>query len=140
MKIGYIGLLIFFVIYLSACDQNEEKNVKYNDSKEELVQIEQNDEKTELSDNNLPLPVEDDGQNTNSTIEISSSIVSSFYKQKCASCHGQKGEISIKGRKLRDLNKEIFMQKMFILKNDSHHKNLSKEQNENLADFIFKGM
>ncbi|MBR8635968.1 cytochrome c, partial [Campylobacter jejuni] len=47
--------LSFFLLVLSACS-NDEKNIsKTQNTDQEVVQIEQNDEKTELSDSNLPL-------------------------------------------------------------------------------------
>ncbi|TEY03068.1 cytochrome C [Campylobacter sp. US33a] len=50
---------IFLIFLFSACTQND--NVSKNKANdEEVVQIEQNDEKTELNENNLPLPIEDD--------------------------------------------------------------------------------
>ena len=56
------GVLIFcFALILGACSTEKEQEVK-SGAEDEVVQIEQNDEKAELNDNNLPLPVEDGGQ------------------------------------------------------------------------------
>lgn len=54
------NILILFLI-LEACSAEKEQEVKKS-VEDEVVQIEQNDEKTELNDNNLPLPVEDEAR------------------------------------------------------------------------------
>ncbi|WP_371820409.1 cytochrome C [Campylobacter helveticus] len=54
-------LVCCFALFLGACSTEKEQEVK-NGVEDEVVQIEQNDEKAELNDNNLPLPVEDGGQ------------------------------------------------------------------------------
>ncbi|HEC1538843.1 TPA: cytochrome C [Campylobacter upsaliensis] len=54
------NILILF-LFLAACSAEKEQEVKKS-VEDEVVQIEQNDEKTELNDNNLPLPVEDEAR------------------------------------------------------------------------------
>ena len=54
------NILILFLI-LGACSAEKEQEVKKS-VEDEVVQIEQNDEKNELNDNNLPLPVEDEAR------------------------------------------------------------------------------
>ena len=57
MKMLRILILLIPFLFLS-CDDSE--NLKPKNEAQEVVQIEQNDEKTELSDYNLPLPVDDE--------------------------------------------------------------------------------
>ncbi|CAG9469895.1 cytochrome C [Campylobacter upsaliensis] len=54
-------LILFLALFLAACSAEKEQEVKKS-VEDEVVQIEQNDEKTELNDNNLPLPVEDEAR------------------------------------------------------------------------------
>ncbi|EDK4686299.1 cytochrome c [Campylobacter jejuni] len=124
--------LSFFLLVLSACS-NDEKNIsKTQNTDQEVVQIEQNDEKTELSDSNLPLPVDDEH-------EANPTIINSLYKQKCATCHGEKGELKPKNSTaIKTLGNKIFIQKIKMIK-DKNHSFLSDEQIQNLADFINKG-
>lgn len=131
-----LGMVLFFLI---ACSNDENKNFKVQNTEQGIVQIEQNDEKTELSDSNIPLPVDDEAPNSDDQYYANPSVISSLYKQKCAICHGEKGELkSQKSVAIKTLNKEIFIRKMQILK-DKEHGFLSKEQIQNLADFINKG-
>ncbi|ENY6720060.1 c-type cytochrome [Campylobacter jejuni] len=131
--------LSFFLLVLSACS-NDEKNIsKTQNIDQEVVQIEQNDEKTELSDSNLPLPVDDEAQTLDDEHEANSSIISSLYKQKCATCHGEKGELKPKNSTaIKTLGDKIFIQKIKMIK-DKNHSFLSDEQIQNLADFTNKG-
>lgn len=131
--------LSFFLLVLSACS-NDEKNIsKTQNTDQEVVQIEQNDEKTELSDSNLPLPVDDEAQTLDDEHEANSSIISSLYKQKCATCHGEKGELKPKNSTaIKTLGNKIFIQKIKMIK-DKNHSFLSDEQIQNLADFTNKG-
>lgn len=131
--------LSFFLLVLSACSNDEKSISKAQNTDQEIVPIEQNDEKTELSDSNLPLPVDDEAQNLDNKLEANPSVVSSLYKQKCATCHGEKGEIKSKnGVAIKTLNSKIFTQKIKMIK-DKNHSFLSDEQIQNLADFINKG-
>lgn len=131
--------LSFFLLVLSACSNDEKSISKAQNTDQEIVPIEQNDEKTELSDSNLPLPVDDEAQNLDNKLEANPSVVSSLYKQKCATCHGEKGEIKSKnGAAIKTLNSKIFTQKIKMIK-DKNHSFLSDEQIQNLADFINKG-
>ncbi|HDZ4939858.1 TPA: cytochrome c [Campylobacter jejuni] len=131
--------LSFFLLVLSACS-NDEKNIsKTQNTDQEIVQIEQNDEKTELSDSNLPLPVDDEAQISDNEYEANPSVINSLYKQKCATCHGEKGELKPKNSTaIKTLNNKIFIQKIKMIK-DKNHSFLSNEQIQNLADFINKG-
>ncbi|HED5760847.1 TPA: c-type cytochrome [Campylobacter jejuni] len=131
--------LSFFLLVLSACS-NDEKNIsKTQNTDQEVVQIEQNDEKTELSDSNLPLPVDDEAQNSDDKHEANPTIINSLYKQKCATCHGEKGELKPKNSTaIKTLGNKIFIQKIKKIK-DKNHSFLSDEQIQNLADFINKG-
>ncbi|ECY2115285.1 TPA: cytochrome c [Campylobacter jejuni] len=131
--------LSFFLLVLSACS-NDEKNIsKTQNTDQEIVQIEQNDEKTELSDSNLPLPVDDEAQISDNEYEANPSVINSLYKQKCATCHGEKGELKPKNSTaIKTLNNKIFIQKIKMIK-DKNHSFLSDEQIQNLADFINKG-
>ncbi|MEB2823257.1 cytochrome C [Campylobacter upsaliensis] len=54
-------LILFLALFLAACSAEKEQEIKKS-VEYEVVQIEQNDEKTELNDNNLPLPVEDEAR------------------------------------------------------------------------------
>ncbi len=131
--------LSFFLLVLSACS-NDEKNIsKTQNTDQEVVQIEQNDEKTELSDSNLPLPVDDEAQSLDDEYEANPTIINSLYKQKCATCHGEKGELKPKNSTaIKTLGNKIFIQKIKMIK-DKNHSFLSDEQIQNLADFINKG-
>ncbi|HAA1523848.1 cytochrome C oxidase Cbb3 [Campylobacter sp. BCW_6876] len=131
--------LSFFLLVLSACS-NDEKNIsKTQNTDQEVVQIEQNDEKTELSDSNLPLPVDDEAQSSDDEYEANPTIINSLYKQKCAACHGEKGELKPKNSTaIKTLGNKIFIQKIKTIK-DKNHSFLSNEQIQNLADFINKG-
>lgn len=51
-------LAFLCVVFFLACSNDKEFSKSQN-QKEEIVQIEQDDEKTDLNDTNLPLPVED---------------------------------------------------------------------------------
>lgn len=139
LKIKILFILSVFLSVFVACS-NDEKNVsKAQNTEQEMVQIEQNDEKTELSDSNLPLPVDDEAQNLNEEHDTNPSVISSLYKQKCATCHGEKGELKPKNTlAIKSLDKQIFIQKIKALK-DKNHSFLSEEQIQNLADFINKG-
>ncbi|EAI3899420.1 cytochrome c [Campylobacter coli] len=130
-----IGL--FLVLFLNACSDDKEFNHKNQDAAEEIVQIEQNDEKTEFSDTNLPLPV-DDEFDISEEHKVNPSVVNSLYKQKCASCHGEKGEIKTKkGIAIKNLSSERFIQRLQNLKDEAHNF-LTQEQRENLAKYISK--
>ncbi|EGM2779987.1 cytochrome c [Campylobacter jejuni] len=131
--------LSFFLLVLSACS-NDEKNIsKTQNTDQEVVQIEQNDEKTELSDSNLPLPVDDEAQSLDDEHEANPTIINSLYKQKCATCHGERGELKPKNSTaIKTLGNKIFIQKIKTIK-DKNHSFLSDEQIQNLADFINKG-
>ncbi|WP_141083447.1 c-type cytochrome, partial [Campylobacter jejuni] len=66
-------------------------------------------------------------------------IINSLYKQKCATCHGEKGELKPKNSTaIKTLSNKIFIQKIKTIK-DKNHSFLSDEQIQNLADFINKG-
>lgn len=128
---------LFIILFLSACSDDKEFNHKNQDATEEIVQIEQNDEKTEFSDTNLPLPV-DDEFDISEKHKVNPSVVNSLYKQKCASCHGEKGEIKTKkGIAIKNLSSERFIQRLQNLKDEAHNF-LTQEQRENLAKYISK--
>ncbi|MBZ7929894.1 cytochrome c [Campylobacter sp. RM9939] len=132
--------IISFLITLSisACSDNDELNSKKQNSIEDKVELEKNDETTQLSDTNLPLPVDDESDNFNITYNTNSSIVGSLYKQKCASCHGEKGELKPKKSvAIRNLSFENWTLKIQKLK-DNSHAFLTKEQSDNLAKYIIK--
>ncbi|MBZ7940910.1 cytochrome c [Campylobacter molothri] len=132
--------IISFLIALSisACSDNDELNSKKQNSIEDKVELEKNDETTQLSDTNLPLPVDDESDNFNIIYNTNSSIVGSLYKQKCASCHGEKGELKPKKSvAIRNLSFENWTLKIQKLK-DNSHAFLTKEQSDNLAKYIIK--
>ncbi len=133
-----VFISLFIILFLNACGSNEKVDSKNQNATEEVVQIEQNDERTELSDSNLPLPVDDEAQNLDNEYNINTSVVGALYKQKCASCHGNKGEKIIKGIKIRNLDQQNFITKLTILKKDKNHKELTKDQIEQIAQFITK--
>lgn len=143
----YFCFLVFFGIFLFlGCSSEEKQSPKFSEQTQEPVQIEQSDEKTEFSDTNLPLPVKDDsGQNQE--LEPSPSVIGSFYKQKCANCHGKKGELKTDTLMLKKLNKQSFIEKLKAYQDNTntklkefkaHSLNLSQEQIENLADYVIK--
>lgn len=134
-----VFISLFIILFLNACGDNEKMDSKNQNTTEEVVQIEQNDEKTEFSDSNLPLPVDDEAQNLDEGYNINTSVVSSLYKQKCASCHGNKGEKITKGIKIRNLDKQNFIIKLTALQKDKNHKELTKDQIEQISQFIIKG-
>lgn len=125
-----------------AC-QSEENPLKNQNFTEELVQIEQNDEKTQISDSNLPLPIEDGIGEVLMEFKLNSSVVNFLYKKKCASCHGKKGELRIDGsRVIKDLDKSVLVRRLSDLERDkskNHVLDLSQDQIQNLAEFISKG-
>lgn len=133
-----VFISLFIILFLNACGSNEKVDSKNQNATEEVVQIEQNDERTELSDSNLPLPVDDEAQNLDNEYNINTSVVGALYKQKCASCHGNKGEKIIKGIKIRNLDQQNFITKLTILKKDKNHKELTKDQIEQITQFITK--
>ncbi|AXP09110.1 cytochrome c [Campylobacter hepaticus] len=138
-KTKILIILSFFLLFFMACSNDKKNTSKTQNTVEEIIQIEQNDEKTELSDSNLPLPVDDEMQTSKNTYEVNLSVISSLYKQKCASCHGEKGELQINHNPaIKTLNNKTFIQKIKILK-DKNHSFLTQEQIYNLADFINKG-
>ncbi len=51
--------LIFFSLFLFLACSNEEVKIQNTQDKNESIELEKADEKTELSDTNLPLPVQD---------------------------------------------------------------------------------
>lgn len=143
----HFRFLVFFGIFLFlSCSSEEKQSPKFGEQTQESVQIEQSDEKTELSDTNLPLPVEDD-DSQNQEFEPSPSVIGYFYKQKCANCHGKKGEVKTDTLILKKLNKQSFIEKLKAYQNSTnaklkevkaHSLNLSQEQIENLADYVIK--
>lgn len=138
-KIKILILSSFFCFSLIACSNDEKNTSKPQNTDQEIVQIEQNDEKTELSDSNLPLPVDDEIHNLENKYDANPSVISSLYRQKCASCHGEKGELKPENSiAIKTLNSKIFIQKIKKIK-DKNHSFLSEEQIQNLADFISKG-
>lgn len=138
--IFFIGFVLFF---LCACQSEEKDLVKEQNSTEELVQIEQNDEKTQISDSNLPLPIEDEVKENATDLGFNLSVVNSLYKKKCSSCHGKKAELEVNGnRAIKNLDKQSLIQRLNDLeqdKNKNHILELSQRQIENLAEFISKG-
>ncbi|EJT5027029.1 cytochrome c [Campylobacter coli] len=133
-----ILISLFAVLFLNACSDDKEFNHKNQNTTEEIVQIEQNDEKTEFSDTNLPLPVDDEAS-ISEDYDVNPSVINSLYKQKCATCHGEKGELKPKNSTaIKTLSNKIFIQKIKTIK-DKNHSFLSDEQIQNLADFINKG-
>ncbi|TKX30794.1 c-type cytochrome [Campylobacter estrildidarum] len=136
-------ILIFFTSFfialsISACGGDDELKSKKQNSVEEKVQLEQSDETTQLSDSNLPLPVDDEAEGLNGQYNTNLSIVNSLYKQKCANCHGEKGELKPKKSvTIKNLSREVLVLKLQKLKDESHNF-LSTEQIENLAKYITK--
>ncbi|MBM0636491.1 cytochrome c [Campylobacter sp. VicNov18] len=129
----------FFLLFLIACSNDKNNTSKPQNTDQEIVQVEQNDEKTELSDSNLPLPVDDEIQTLKNKYDANPSVISSLYKQKCASCHGEKGELKPNNSvAIKTLNSQIFIQKIKQIE-DKNHSFLSEEQIQNLADFMSKG-
>ena len=83
--------------------------------------------------------MDDEAQTSDDEHEANPSIISSLYKQKCATCHGEKGELKPKNSTaIKTLGNKIFIQKIKTIK-DKNHSFLSDEQIQNLADFINKG-
>ncbi|MGH2327602.1 c-type cytochrome [Campylobacter taeniopygiae] len=137
-KILTILISFFIVLSISACSDNDELNSKKQNSTEDKVELEKSDESTQLSDTNLPLPVDDESDNFNTSYNANSSVIGSLYKQKCASCHGEKGELKPKkSAAIRNLSFENWTFKIQKLKDDSHAF-LTKEQSDNLAKYIIK--
>ncbi|KAA6231436.1 cytochrome c [Campylobacter sp. LR264d] len=129
-------LLIFILLFLS-CSDTKKAQVNAQGVKEEPVAIEQTDETTQISDSNLPLPVED-SNNINNAISPNESIVSSFYMQKCASCHGKRAELKYENaRILNSLDEELLTQRLSTLQNDKDH-NLNSKQISPIVNFIKK--
>ncbi len=123
--------------------ENEKKDVlNTQNSNEELIVIEQDDEITPISDSNLPLPIEDESMENGENLSFNSSITSTLYKKKCASCHGKKAELKPQGsRALRNLDKQSLIQSLDLLeknKDKDHILELSKSQIDGLAEFISK--
>ncbi|MBK1971922.1 cytochrome c [Campylobacter sp. TTU-622] len=132
--------LIIIFLFFVGCSNNEDKSLKSKSSDQEIVQIEQNDEKTQVNDDNLPLPVGDDSLDDTQVLNMNLSIISSLYKQKCANCHGKEGELKLKNNiRIKNLSKENFMRKFNLCQkqNDKDHCiNLNLDQIENLAKYI----
>ncbi|EFC31934.1 cytochrome c family protein [Campylobacter jejuni subsp. jejuni 414] len=83
--------------------------------------------------------MDDEAQISDNEYEANPSVINSLYKQKCATCHGEKGELKPKNSTaIKTLNNKIFIQKIKMIK-DKNHSFLSNEQIQNLADFINKG-
>lgn len=61
MKIASYIILVITMFFVACSDEKVSKTNE--NSKEEAVQIEKNDETTQLSDSNLPLPVDDEDKN-----------------------------------------------------------------------------
>ncbi|MFK0327555.1 c-type cytochrome [Campylobacter coli] len=132
-----ILISLFAVLFLNACSDDKEFNHKNQNTTEEIVQIEQNDEKTEFSDTNLPLPVDDEAS-ISEDYDVNPSVINSLYKQKCATCHGEKGEVKTKkGIAIKNLSSKKFIQRLQNLKDEAHNF-LTQEQRENLAKYISK--
>ncbi|TKX31862.1 c-type cytochrome [Campylobacter aviculae] len=137
-KILTIFISFFIVLSISACGDSDELNSKKQNSIEDKVELEKNDETTQLSDTNLPLPVDDESQDFNGEYNTNLSIIGSLYKQKCASCHGERGELKPKkSMAIRNLNFENWTLRIRKLKDDSHAF-LTEEQSDNLAKYIIK--
>lgn len=132
--------LVIIFLFLIGCSNNEDNSFKSKLLEQEIVQIEQNDEKTQVNDDNLPLPVGDDSLDDTQTLNMNLSIIGSLYKQKCANCHGKNGELKLKNNvKIKNLSKENFIQKFSFCEkqNDKDHCiNLNQDQIENLAKYI----
>lgn len=132
--------LVIIFLFLIGCSNNEDNSFKSKLPEQEIVQIEQNDEKTQVNDDNLPLPVGDDSLDDTQTLNMNLSIIGSLYKQKCATCHGKNGELKLKNNvKIKNLSKENFIQKFSFCEkqNDKDHCiNLNQDQIENLAKYI----
>jgi len=132
-----ILFLLFYFCFL-ACENKEINKIKDNNIKEEVIQIEQDDEITQVNANNLPLPVEDEligFDDSQENLKLSRFL----YKQKCAACHGKQGEIPLKTA-LKDLGTNAFVQRLSLLQNQdkNHNFKLSKEQILNLAKIFSK--
>lgn len=132
--------LVIIFLFLIGCSNNEDNSFKSKLPEQEIVQIEQNDEKTQVNDDNLPLPVGDDSLDDTQTLNMNLSIIGSLYKQKCVNCHGKNGELKLKNNvKIKNLSKENFIQKFSFCEkqNDKDHCiNLNQDQIENLAKYI----
>lgn len=131
-------LFVFISFCFVACQSEEKSSLEAEKSQEVPVQIEQDDAKAQVSDTNLPLPVEDGGERELS--QINSSVVSSLYQYKCATCHGKRGEISLQGTQINRLSFENFVTQFNTLrtKDANHALSLSKEQINNIARLITK--
>lgn len=135
----HLSLVVMFCSLFLAC-QNGESSTKTQNVIEEPVQIEQNDEKTQISDSNVPLPIEDGAGEVVVESKFNSSVVVFLYRKKCASCHGRKGELKIDGsRVIKNLDKSVLVRRLSELekgKDKSHVLDLSQGQIQNLAEFI----
>ncbi|MCH3853231.1 cytochrome c, partial [Campylobacter jejuni] len=80
----------------------------------------------------------DDEASISEDYEVNPSVINSLYKQKCATSHGEKGEVKTKkGIAIKNLSSEKFIQRLQNLKDEAHNF-LTQEQRENLAKYISK--
>lgn len=144
MKRLYLYFLFaLFCFLFVGCGNKEDNSAKNQNAAEEVVQIEQSDQGSEISDTNLPLPIQDEVQEYSTNLGFNPSVTNTLYKKKCASCHGKKGERSVNANIIiKNLDQESFIKKLSDLENDEskkHNLGISQRQIENLAKLISKG-
>lgn len=71
-------VILFLLMFFTACEKNEEQIIQTKENEE--VSIEQSDEKTELSDTNLPLPVADNNLSKNELKEPNQNSKQAYYQ------------------------------------------------------------
>lgn len=108
----------------------EDKNVPQKQplQSNEKVQIEQNDETSEVNDTNVPLPVEDKFDER-SSIKPSVENIALLYAQKCALCHGKKGEKKALGNSLiiKDMSRQEFIASLKGYQSGEYGRTLAKQ-------------
>ncbi len=136
----FLSILLCFL--LLGCEKENKDLSRDQNSAEDLVQMEQNDEKTQISDSNLPLPIEDEASESFTDPGLNLSVVNALYKKKCSSCHGKKAELKIgESRVIKNLDKRTLIESLKVLeknKDKNHILELSQRQIESLAEFIIR--
>lgn len=113
-------VVLAFVLFFMACSNEQEHKKSLGDANES-VQIESADEKSEVNDTNVPLPVEESSlknetMNTQDIKVLQADLddARELYKSKCAICHGKEGERQALSASLiiKDMSQKDFVESL----------------------------